>query len=139
MNDEHIEKLLASLDDVHAPKHRTALRAALMREHARIRRPYFTFSALTRYITMQKALIPVSTFAVLTLIVVGTLGFTHKSAEAQELVQRSMAAAARLAPEMRAEIEANIKADMMKTLEEAYKAPDLRILTAAEYEKESQF
>jgi len=85
---------------------------------------------------MQKTLIPLSTFAVVALVLVGTLGLTHKSAEAQELVQRSMARAVRLTPEMRTQIEAKLKADMMQTLKDAYAAPDLRILTKEEYEKD---
>jgi hypothetical protein len=139
MNDEHVEQILASLKEVHAPKHRTALRAALMREHARVRRPYFALQSFTQYMTMKTALIPVSTFAVLALVTIGTLGVTHKSAEAQELVERSMARAIQIPAEMRAKIEEQMKADMMETLKEAYAAPDLRILTREEYEKEAQF
>jgi hypothetical protein len=88
---------------------------------------------------MRTALIPVSSFAVLALVVVGTLGVTHKSAEAQELAERAMARAVQIPVEMREKIEAQLKADMMETLKEAYAAPDLRILTREEYEKEAQF
>jgi len=139
MNDEHIERILSSLAEIEAPKHRTALRTALLREHVRTRRHISPLQLFYEISTMQKTLIPLSTFAVVALVLVGTLGLTHKSAEAQELVQRSMARAVRLTPEMRTQIEAKLKADMMQTLKDAYAAPDLRILTKEEYEKESQF
>lgn len=141
MNDEQLKKILFRMGEtkVKLPEHRTALRAALLRQHAQARQPYFVFSTVTKFVTMKAAWIPVSTFAVLALVFVGTVGISHKSAEAQELVQRSMARAVKLAPEMRAQIEAQLKADMMQTLKDAYAAPDLRILTKEEYEKEAQF
>lgn len=139
MNDEHIEKMLASVnEDFSAPKHRTALRSALMREHARTRRPYFALR-LSRYLSMKTAMIPVSAIAVLVLVAAGTFGVTQKSAEAQELAERAMARVVQIPPEMRAQIEAQMKSDMMQALEEAYRAPDLRILTREQYEKEAQF
>jgi hypothetical protein len=57
-------------------------------------------------------------------------------AQAQDAVKRSMKFADKLSPEKRAEIEGKIQADLKATLEEAYNAADLKILTPEEFNAE---
>jgi hypothetical protein len=57
-------------------------------------------------------------------------------AQAQDALKKTMKFAERLTPEQRAEVEEKIQADLKTTLEEAYNAPDLKILTPEEFQAE---
>lgn len=140
MKEYDIEQVLRrGAGEADAPSHRTALRRALLSAHpgAGYRSPLRT---LVTFIVMKKHYIPAG--ALTALLIVGIFAFSISSssvAQAQELVNRSMARAVEISPEVRAQLEAQMKADMLKTLAEAKAAPDLRILTKEQFEKESQF
>jgi hypothetical protein len=138
MSRKNIEETLAELSAAEVPQsaRRASLRAALLSAHGNRRD-----SLLIKYVSFTMTrIVPVSAMAAL--IIVLSVGMTVGNtsvAEAQELVQRSMTRAKAITPEIRERIEAQMKADMLQTLEEAYAAPDLRVMTPEEYQKESKF
>lgn len=117
---------------------RLRLRNELLETHARIQAsPYRSLQKLIMNLffmgNVKKFSFAVSTLAV---VLIGTAVFNMAmpahSAQARELVERSMAKVLKITPEMRQEIEARIKADMEATLKEARAAKDLRTITKEE-------
>lgn len=122
--------------EVDAPHHRTLLRRALLQQEQR--------SALHSFVTlisMNKYYVSLGSVAAVVAIalVVAISPLNPQVVSAQEQVNRAYARAVAISPEMRAQLEGKMKADMMKTLEEAKAAPDLKIMTREEYEKDAQF
>ena len=121
-----------------APLHRAQLRRTVLST------PASTFTTLQNFlniISMNKYYLSMGSIAavVAVAVVVSLSPIDPNVASAQEQVNRAFTRAVQISPAMRAELEANMKADMLKTLEEAKAAPDLTVMTKEEYEKDSQF
>ncbi len=134
-----IDTLRKLKGEADAPAHRESLRHALMAMHT----SHTGIAALrttVTYIVMKKFYMPVGALAAVALVAALTFNPTNPElAQAQEAVNRAFTRAVQISPEMRAKIEEKMKADMLKTLEEAKAAPDLRILTKEQFEAESPF
>src|SRR3989344_6937833 len=80
----------------------------------------------------QKALLTTGTLAVVVVAVALNFGIvdSDNTAHADELVHQAMTTVAALQPEERASLEADLQADIMRLLEEAYAAEDLMLLDA---------
>ncbi len=141
MNEKQLQDILARMGEkkVESEAHQTLLRRALLSLHTE-RSGFSLFKTALARSYMTRSIIPAGTLVAFILIIGTGLSVTNTGiAEAQELVERSIARAIAIPVEMREALEAQMKADMMETLEEAYAAPDLRILTREEYEEEGQF
>jgi hypothetical protein len=139
MHDKDIIKILQhARGETDAPLHREALRRAIL---SKKRGSFAPLQDFITQISMHKYYLSVGTVAAVAAIaaVVALSPISPSTVSAQEQVQRAFARATALTPEMRAEIEEKMKADMLKTLEEAKAAPDLKIMTKEEYEKDAQF
>ncbi len=139
MNEQEIIDALRKGKEAEAPLWHGRTRRSLLLQHSRIGR----FALLRTFIThlvMNKYSIPGTVLGVLALSLVLNFATMHtEKAQAEELAQRAFTRAIQISPEMRAKLEASMKADMLDTLKEARAAKDLRILTAEEYAKESNF
>lgn len=140
MTEEQLQHILArrGATAVDSSAHKRMLRAALLSVHAQKHglSPY----QLVDISRMSRILIPTGALAVLAALVLTSFSMTPSSvAEAQEVAERAMARAVALSPDLRAQLEAYMKADMMDALKEAYAAPDLRALSKEEYEKDAPF
>jgi hypothetical protein len=121
--------------------HRDALRRSLLSVHSK-----GVFSAhlsprslIINLFSMKKTLVPAG-ILVLALAMFVSMGFGDSNvAQARELLDRSFTKAFKLSPEMQARLESHMKAGLQATYEEAKAAPDLRVLSAEEYEKEALF
>lgn len=95
---------------------------------------------ITHMLSSHKYAFSTVTAAVLLAVVAVAFNFFNLNAtpqaQAQDAIKRSMKFADKLTPERRAEIEEKIQADLKATLEEAYNAPDLKILTPEEFNAE---
>ncbi len=139
MNEKKIIEVLGRLKgEADAPTHRAALRRALLSEQKNMPR-FAALNYLITFKTMKRYYIPL---AALALVVAGAAAFNPGDpavAQAQEQAQRAFTRAIAISPEMRAELEGKMKADMLATLKEAMAAPDLKIMTKEEYQAQSPF
>lgn len=120
---QHKRLLLMQLE--HAPK-QSRLRLGI----AKIKQMYsshkYAFGTLTAAVLLAVVAVAFNFF---------NLNATPQ-AQAQDALKKTMKFAEKLTPEQRAEIEEKIQADLKATLEEAYNAPDLKILTPEEFQAE---
>ena len=138
MNEKEIAEALGKMAEADAPLHASVVRSALMQAHAP--KGFAPLRALITHFVMNKYTTPGLVLgAVMLAFVFNFTAIDPATAQAQEMAERAFARAVKLSPEMRAKIEEKMKADLMQTLEEAKAAPDLRILTKEEFEKESPF
>ena len=121
-----------------APLHRAHLRRAVLSTPAS---SFTTLHNFLNIISMNKYYLSMGSIAavVAVAVVVSLSPIDPNVASAQEQVNRAFTRAIAIPAEMRAELETKMKADMLKTLEEAKAAPDLKIMTKEEFEKDSQF
>lgn len=140
MSERDITDILVRHERADSPRHKAALRRALLARH---RAHTGTLAALRSFLTdtaMRKYSVPAMALGVFALaFVINFTAIDAETAEAQELAQKAFTRAVKLTPEMRATIEAKMKADMLETLKEAREAKDLRIMTPEEFKKESPF
>jgi hypothetical protein len=137
-NHEIIEVLRRLKGEADAPTHRRALRYALISRSHR-GHSFAALQHLVIYFGMKKYYFSGGALAAVALVGILTFSTNNAVAQAQEQVARSYARATQISPEMREQLESHMKADMLETLAEAKAAPDLRILTKEEFEKESPF
>jgi hypothetical protein len=140
MHEKEIVTILQSArGETDAPLHRTHLRRTVL--SAPRDRSFAPLQNLITNISMNKYYLSVGTVALVAAIavLVAVSPLSTHVVSAQEQVQRAYARAVAISPAVRAELEANMKADMLATLAEAKAAPDLKIMTKEEYEKDGQF
>lgn len=123
--------------DVRLPRHAETTRALLLKSHERLvkRRHGHGFSLPMKRLALSLSIVGVAA-CVLAVTLAPQQVFQTPVAHAQELVNRAAARVAFLPMETREEIEKRMKSDMDQTLAEAKAAPDLRILSREEFEKE---
>lgn len=123
--------------DVRLPRHAETTRALLLKSHERWtkHRHGHGFSLPMKRFALSLSIVGVAA-CVLAVTLVPQQVFQTPVVHAQELVNRAAARVAFLPVETREEIEKRMKADMDQTLAEAKAAPDLRILSPEEFEKE---
>lgn len=133
---EIVDILKSARGETDAPLHRAQLRRAVLSSGGSA--PLHDFLIM---ISMHKYYVSLGSVAavVALALVVAMSPLSPKVVSAQEQVNRAFARAVAISPEMRAQLEEKMKADMLKTLEEAKAAPDLKVMTKEEYEKDGQF
>ncbi len=132
-----IDILRSARGEVDAPMHRSVLRRALLMRQQR----FVPLQRFVSIISMNRLYVSMgSVMAMVAIAVVVAISpLTSTVVSAQEQVNRAFTRAVQISPAMRAELETKMKADMLETLKEAKAAPDLKIMTKEEYEKDSQF
>jgi hypothetical protein len=141
MHEKDIIKVLRNVrGETDAPLHRARLRRMVLSQSKDT--SFAPLHTLAQIISMNKYSVSVgSVLAIAALALVAAVSplSSPKVVSAEEQVQKAFTRAIAISPEMRAKLEAHMKADMLKTLEEAKAAPDLKIMTKEEFEKDSQF
>jgi hypothetical protein len=134
MTDQDFTKQLEELNvpDINASKQTALLKAVLIRRHEKT----LGLSGVLNYIkqgykqmSLLKKMSPIAAIIVVAVV----FGLLNQSTpvSAQATVDKAMMRAGKLSPEQRANIEAKIKADLNKSLEEAKAASDLKIESGA--------
>lgn len=138
MNEKEIIDALKKGAEADAPLHSTHVRRALLSAHTQ--KGFAPLRRLITHIVMNRYSVPTTAFGIVALaLVFNFVAFDASTVSAQEVANRAFARAIKISPEMRAQLEEKMKADMLETLKEARAAADLRILTREEFEKESPF
>ncbi len=132
-----IDVLRSARGEVDAPAHRTHLRRALLMQ----KRQFAPLSRFLTIISMNRYYVSIGSVAAVVAVamLVAVSPFSSHVVSAQEQVQRAYARAVEISPAVRAELETKMKSDMLATLAEAKAAPDLKIMTKEEFEKDGQF
>jgi hypothetical protein len=141
MKEKEIIKILQSVrGEVDAPAHRAHLRRAVLSQKEKGEGVFAALRPYTHIISMNRYYFSIGTVAAVAAIavVVAMSPISSGVASAEEQVNRAFTRAVQISPEMRAQLEGNMKADMLETLKEAKAAPDLKIMTREEYEKDGQ-
>jgi hypothetical protein len=141
MNHDELQKKLEGLElpEVELLQHKRLLLMQLEQAPQRSRWA-MGIAKFTRMISSHKYAFGTLTAAVALAVVAVAFNFFNLNAtphaQAQDALKRTMKFADKMTPEQRAQIEEKIQADLKQTLEEAYNAPDLKILTPEEFNAE---
>lgn len=138
MNHEELQHYLDALKTPASinSAHKRRLKRALVRaaSSSGFKNVFLTLHSMS----LAKKLVPLGVIVIVGAAVIANVlpsSFTPP-VNARELVNQSLDRAVTIPVETRKEIEKHIDADMEETLEEAKRAPDLKIITKAEFERE---